>query len=335
MTAYVMTNIGALSPVLTTYVEASPSGGFSPAFMLPLFAFILGIIILYSTKRHYKVRPPADSVVLNAAKVLLIASQYNWTLSSARPSLHPTGSAPCLFGRTLSITYDEDFPRQVKAALQACFIFASFPVYWAAYLQMLSNFISQAGTMDDHGIPNDLLVLVSTISIVVMVPLLDLVLYPWLRRYCLEPLALTKIRVGYLLCSASMAWAAVVQATIYGAPPCYQYPRTGQCPEANHVHIALQVPAYLLLACSEILVSTTGLQLAFTRAPPTMRSLIMSVFLSTCAMGALLSTIFTPLMQHPRLVWLFGSIAIMVGVVGLTLPFWMPSNEIPEQIDAM
>ena len=49
MTFYVFLNIGSTSGLITTSVERSY--GFSPAFAIPLLAFLLGFFILLTTKK--------------------------------------------------------------------------------------------------------------------------------------------------------------------------------------------------------------------------------------------------------------------------------------------
>ena len=52
--------------------------------------------------------------------------------------------------------------------------------------------------------------------------------------------------------------------------------------------MAWQVPAYLFLSVGEVLVSVTALEFAYTQAPPSMKSVIMSLWYVTIAAGSLL-----------------------------------------------
>jgi POT family proton-dependent oligopeptide transporter len=132
---------------------------------------------------------------------------------------------------------------------------------------MLNNFVSQAGTMQLHGIPNDIMQNIDPITVVVFIPIIDRLLYPTLRKMGIQFKPITRIFWGFLMGSLAMAYAAVVQNLIYSAAPCFNHPL--KCPagkiadgkyEHNRVHVAVQAPAYFFIALSEIFASITGLE---------------------------------------------------------------------------
>ncbi|KAL6707877.1 hypothetical protein ACN47E_003777 [Coniothyrium glycines] len=114
-----------------------------------------------------------------------------------------------------------------------------------------------------------------------------------------------------------MFYAGFLQSAIYATPPCFSQPlhcQDGQTPDGtflpNQVHVLLQVPAYILVAVSEILASITGLELAYAKAPENMKSFIMSVFLLTSAGGSALGLLIAPLARDPHLQWLYFGLAL-------------------------
>lgn len=138
---------------------------------------------------------------------------------------------------------------------------------------------------------------------------MDRFLYPALRRVGIPFRPITRITMGFLFAALAMAYAAIVQRLIYNAGPCYEEPL--ECPaandtEPNHIHVAVQTPAYFLIAISEIFASITGLEYAFTKAPPSMKSFIMSIFLLQTAFGAALGIALSPTAVNPKLVWMYG-----------------------------
>jgi hypothetical protein len=125
-----------------------------------------------------------------------------------------------------------------------------------------------------------------------------------------------------------MAYAAWLQSHIYSSPPCFTSP--SNCPEGligenrykpNRVHVALQTPAYFLIALSEILANITGLELAYSKAPQNMKSFVMSIFLLTSAFGSALGMLLAPMARDPRLVWMYTGLAGTAAVAGVAF-YW-------------
>lgn len=323
MIFYMMINIGSLSSIATTEMEANI--GFWAAYLLPFLMFIVGFFVLVAGKSKYKVQPPQGSVIPKAFRVIWIAIRNKGNWDAAKPEYHEelTGN-----GRPAKITWDSIFVEEVKRALTACKIFCFFPIYWVVYSQMLNNFISQAGQMNLHGIPNDLMQNWDPITIIIFIPICDYFLYPGLAKLGFKMYPVTRIFWGFMLGAAAMAYAAGVQKLIYETGPCYDAPAA--CPAAlgddgsyapNDVHVAIQAPAYLFIGLSEIFASITGLEYAFTKAPNSMKSFIMSLFLLTSAFGSALSIALSPTAVDPKLLWMYTGLAVACFIAGVI--FWL------------
>src|SRR2546421_6302876 len=110
--------------------------------------------------------------------------------------------------------------------------------------QMQNNLVSQAGQMELHGLPNDTIQALNPIACIILGPIVQKILYPFLnnRKISFRPIA--RITVGFITVIASMAYAAGVQRLIYNAGPCYDQPLAcsasdgGRIP--NHVNVWLQ-----------------------------------------------------------------------------------------------
>lgn len=260
MVFYLCINIGSLSSLLTTNMELHL--GFWSAYLLCLLVFLLGLAILLLGKKNYVLHPPTGSVIPRALRICLQAARNNFTLPSSSPSLEETS-----------------FIQEVRTALQACKVFLIFPLYWLAQSQMLNNLVSQAGQMQLHGIPNDIMSNIDPLTIILFIPLCDRFLYPFLHNnlgIAFKPI--TRIFVGFMFGAAGMAYAAGVQRKIYHSGPCFEKP--GACSAGlkadgkygpNDVHVAIQAPAFLLIGMSEIFAAVTGLEFAFTKAPASMK----------------------------------------------------------------
>lgn len=184
--------------------------------------------------------------------------------------------------------------------------------------------VSTAATMQLHGVPDDLIFNLDSITIIIFIPILDRLVYPYLRKLGIPFRPITRIAMGFLCAALSMAYAAIVQHLIYTSPPCYTEPLA--CPasnetEPNHVHFAVQLPAYFLIGLSEIFASITGLEYAFTKAPPSMKSFVMSIFLLNNAFGSAISIALAPTAVDPKLTWMYPGISIAAFLAGAC--FWL------------
>lgn len=316
MVFYMCINVGSISAIATTMLESHV--GFWSAYLLPLVMFCVGYVILVRGKSQYIIKPPQGGVIGDCFRALYIAARNGGDLNKAKASAQGHGR-----GRS-RVTWDDKFIDELKTALVACKVFLFFPVYWVTFSQMMNNFISQAGQMELHGLPNDILPNLDPITIIILIPLMDRIIYPFIRtRLHFAFLPITRISLGFMIAALAMLYAGVLQTFIYAAPPCYYSPsncNAGKIAEGrfkpNEVHVAWQAPAYILVAISEILASITGLELAYAKAPENMKSFIMSLFLLTSAGGSAIGILIAPLARDPHLQWLYFGLAIAAGVTG-------------------
>ncbi|KAI9793648.1 MAG: peptide transporter ptr2 [Peltula sp. TS41687] len=329
MIFYICINLGALSPIATTELELNV--GFWSAFLLPMLVFFVGFTVLVLGRKRYVVRPPSGSVIPRAFKVMWIGIMSRGKLDAAKPSYQEE------YGRRYQTPWPDLFVDEIRRALIACKVFIFFPVYWVVYNQMLNNFISQAATMELHGIPNDIMQNIDPLTIIIFIPIIDRFVYPFLRKMGIPFKPITRITLGFLVGSLAMAYAAIVQHLIYTSPPCYRFPSADSCETGgNQVHVAVQTPAYLFIGLSEIFASVTGLEYAFTKAPPSMKSFVMSMFLVTNAFGAILGIAIAPTIVDPKLTWFYTGLAIASFVTGcLFWVFFHKYNATEEKMNAL
>ncbi|KAF8465917.1 putative MFS peptide transporter Ptr2 [Kalaharituber pfeilii] len=327
-------NIGSLSSIATVWLELKFD--FWAAYLLPFCFFFVAIAVLILGKNKYVVRPPSGSVILEAGKAFIVGLKAKGNMEAAKPSyqIQHYGSS--------SVTWDDNFIDELKRALIASRVFLFYPIYWLVYGQMISNFVSMAATMETHGLPNDLLFNLNPISIILFIPLMEKLVYPFLRKIHVPFRPITRIAFGFFLASASMVYAAIVQHLIYSSGPCYEYPldpnlecsNGGATP--NRVHIAVQVPSYVLIGLSEIFASITGLEYAFTKAPASMKSLVMALFLLQTAFGSALGIALSPTSENPKLVIMYASIAGATFAAGIA--FWFcfhKYNDVEEELNKL
>ncbi|PIG84616.1 oligopeptide transporter [Aspergillus arachidicola] len=290
------------------------------AFMLWCYITpVLGAVV--AEQDLYISRDPDSSIIFNACKAFWIAIKHKGNLDYARPSYQTEQAA------TRRLPWDDSFIDDLRRAIASCKIFILYPIYWAAYSQFLTNFISQAATMETHGVPNDIMTNIDPITVLILLPVLDRIVFPFLRRQGVPVRHVDRITIGFLVCGVSMLYAAFVQRTIYAAPPCYDHPRAPDCMGGqvpNRVSVFLQSPAYVLVAISEILASVAGVEYAYTQAPKSMKSLIMAVYLSAVSAGALIAITVSPLTVDPKLPWMYFTLGVENFLAGAFLWVFPP-----------
>ncbi|KAJ7134113.1 POT family-domain-containing protein [Mycena filopes] len=347
---YLFINVGALVGQITM-AYAEKYVGFYLAFTLPTIVFLFCPIVLIAGRNRYVRSPPTGSILALFLKVFNYCAKGKWSLNpvrtfknltaadfwdTARPSRVPVEARPSW------MTFDDIWIDEVRRGLKACIVFLWFPIYWLTYNQLNNNLVSQAATMETHGLPNDVLSNLDPLALIILIPIADKLLYPAMLRWGWNFTALKKITAGFVTGAMAMAWAAAVQHYIYKTNPCGY--AAGTCVDADGnalvspLNVWIQTGAYVLIAISEILASITGLEYAFTKAPKNMRSLVMSIFLFMSALASALGEAFVSLSTDPLLVWNYGSMGVIAFVASFLVWFHVRHldqaeaelNEIPE-----
>jgi POT family proton-dependent oligopeptide transporter len=330
MIFYGCINIGSLSLIATPYMELYI--GFWSAYLMCLCMFMVGTLVIILGRKYYVVRPPQGSIITDAFRALWIMIR-NRNMDAPKPSWQAENR-----GVQATLPWDDHFIDELKRALVACRVFAFYPIYWVVYGQFSSNFVTQAGQMEGHGIPNDLMQNFDPISIIVFIPLLETCVYPVMRRLKIPFRPITRISLGFIIAALAMMYAAIVQHLIYSAGPCYGQPlcdasKIDGTAYGNQVHIAIQTPAYVFIGVSEIFASVSGLEYAYTKAPPSMKSFVQSMYLLTNAFGSAIAEALTPAAFDPAIMWMFVGLACASFICGLV--FYMVFHHLNAQEDDM
>lgn len=125
---------------------------------------------------------------------------------------------------------------------------------------------------------------VNPILIVILVPTLQLMWNQLERRFGIHVRPTDKMLIGFILTMITMSIMAL--AGFLCGP--YQDPGDGgkRIVEASSkVSIGWEVLAFFFLTAAEVLISVTGLELAFTVAPQSLKSFVTAIWLFTVALG--------------------------------------------------
>jgi POT family proton-dependent oligopeptide transporter len=336
---YFFINTGALIGQITM-VYAERYIGFWLAFLLPTAMYCLAPLIMVGCRKMYHRTPPAGNVLGPAVKLLWTGTKGRWHLNPLATYRHmhdgtfwenlkPSkvqGAKPAWME-----TFDDAWVDEVARGWAACSVFLWFPLYWLTYNQLNNNLISQAASMELHGLPNDIFQNLDPLALIILIPVCDFLLYPALRKAGIRFTPIKKIAVGFFLGSMAMVWAAVVQAYIYKKSPCGS--QATECEEPAPINVWAQTGAYILIAVSEIFASITSLEYGFSKAPKNMRSLVAAFALFMTALSAALGEAFVSLSEDPLLVWNYGSMAVLSFVGGVC--FWFQYRKLDQDEDRL
>lgn len=144
-------------------------------------------------------------------------------------------------------------------------------------------------------------------------------LYPFLQKRKIAFSAVNRITLGFAIMVIAMPYSAVVQNAINQAGPCYSHPLACDASQdeqiPNHVHVLLQLPAFVIIAIAEVFCWPTGSEYTYSHAPKSMKSFLQACYIGTAGLGYLLGMAFSPLARDPLMVVLWSLVS---GLMFLT-----------------
>jgi POT family proton-dependent oligopeptide transporter len=269
---YWMVNLGSASASLLIPVLLVRYGP-SVAFGVPGVLMALALVFFVAGRKRYVNVPPTGPNPHSFVKVVVSALR--------RRAGRPPGSD---WLEAAGAVHPVEAVDGARAVVRISGVFAMVAGFWALFDQKGASFILQAkqmnlevGAVEFLGMrlsgfrlePSQLNA-VNPFLVLLLVPLFQGVVYPGLVRLGVKVTPLGKMSLGMFLTAFSFVVVAAIQAVIDG----------GARP-----HVFWQVLPILILTMGEVMISVTGLEFAFTQAPKTMKSTIMSFWLLTSAIG--------------------------------------------------
>lgn len=272
---YWFINAGSFIAFLgVAYIQQNVS--FSLGYLIPFISMIVALVIFVAVKSKYKQTPPGGSIIVDSLGVCCDAGCRKF--DNARKS---NGGK-----------YPDDFVTGVIAVLRVIPVFLLIILYWAIYSQMQSTFFLQGERMDAKLgsviMPIAVLNVFNTIIILILIPIMDKVVYPFLAKYNRSPTHLQRIGLGFVLSALSVLVAGILE--IYRKKDIeengvIQQQLSGDTFNASSISIFAQVPQFALVGASEVFASVSGLEFAYSQAPSFMQGLVMGLFLMTSGIG--------------------------------------------------
>jgi POT family proton-dependent oligopeptide transporter len=321
---YVCINLGSLASYFAVPLLRARFG-FAVALALPAASMALSALVFLAPARLYTRIPPEGSALVGVGRVLLAASfPPRKKVAAASTAITPPGEGasgasttdsehiplvlragegaapyhsdttlppsphtpPTFLGRARGAPGVSEDDLDTAAALSRLLpFFALLPFFWAVYDSHSSVFLLQARRMQlcfgsGGGVclaPDQVSVL-NPLLVVTLVPVIDTFVLPALMAlppsHWLHPTPLRRMSGGMFLATLAFACTGVLQQGLEGGA---------------QLHVAWQVPQYVLLALAEVGVSATGLEFFFGEAPPAAKSVVLALFFTTTALGDLLN----------------------------------------------
>ncbi|NXN26883.1 S15A1 protein, partial [Nycticryphes semicollaris] len=228
---YLSINAGSLlSTIITPILRAQECGIHSKqrcyplAFGVPAVLMAVALIVFIIGSRMYKKVQPQGNIMVQVSKCIgfAIKNRFRHRSKEFPKREHWLDWA--------SEKYDKRLIAQTKMVLKVLFLYIPLPMFWALFDQQGSRWTLQATTMDGNfgaiQIQPDQMQTVNPILIIIMVPVVDAVIYPLIKKCKINFTPLRKITVGMFLASLAFVAAALLQVQIDKTLPVF--PAAGQ-----------------------------------------------------------------------------------------------------------
>lgn len=209
--------------------------------------------------------------------------------------------------------FGEDAVEGVKAVIRIMSVFIMVSIFWALFDQHSSSWIRQAEMMDRHvnfpffgtiELLSSQIPSLNPVIVMILIPLWAYTVEPLLKKVGIVLTPLRKMSLGMSLASTSFVAVALIQAKIDAA-------------NGDQVHVLWQIIPYFLITLSEVLVSITGLEFAYSQAPNRMKSTVMGFWLLTVAFGNVLVALLARFgdLALEDFFWVFAALMAIAAVV--------------------
>ncbi|KAH6913723.1 peptide transporter PTR2B [Coprinopsis sp. MPI-PUGE-AT-0042] len=286
---YAAINFGSCGAISASFL--AKDHGFWAAYLVPTGIFCLVPFVLMAGKKRY---------VMTPSSWFHFARAWSWnpvrTYKNCKKEEFWNSAKPSTYGDNVpsSITWDDQFVGEVARTVKACQIFLSCPSGGS----IDGNLATTAAGMTLNGTPNDLIQNLNPVGIIIMVPIFDYIIYPFLRRKGIDFTA----RQAYLH-RFSRRW------TGYGL-------RFDKEPNPAPINVWIVAGPYIMVGMAEIFASITSNEYAYTKAPVRMKSVVTAFSQFQNALSSILNFALVEVNTEQKFVWLYGSFAVVAWIIG-------------------
>ena len=280
--------------------------GYGWAFGIPGIFMALATLIFWCGRRHYHRRLPSHPIFASDRAAAAAAQQNSPRRREGMLSI--LGSLLFRGRAATAARYSAEQMREARNLLRIIVVFAMIVPFWSLFDQTGSSWILQGKQMESIRISSTFsfgaeeMQSINPLLIMVLVPIVTLLVYPYIGKWG-SPLR--RIGCGIALAGISYGAVAAIQHVL---------------DSGTQLSILWQSIPYLLLTVSEILVSTTGLEYAYTAAGKNLKSIVSGFWFLTSTLGSFLVIYITYLVDDPASTTtflLYGGLSIAIGLIFL------------------
>ncbi|KAG7271404.1 hypothetical protein CRUP_031216 [Coryphaenoides rupestris] len=323
---YLCINAGSLlSTIITPILRAQECGiyvqkqCYSLAFGVPAALMVVALVVFIAGSGMYYKAQPQGNIMLDVCKCIWFAVKNRFRHRSKQ---YPKKAHWMDWAET---KYEKLLIAQIKMVLKVLFLYIPLPMFLTLFDQK-GFLILQPDQMQT----------VNPILILTLVPIMDSVVYPLIRKCGLNFSPLKRMTVGMFLAAMAFVAAALVQIEIDASEEYFTFDEdaivvstfmgnasiiqnvtlamgkpsiaVAEDIKPNSVHMALQIPQYFLITAGEVVFS----------APSNMKAVLQAGWLFTVAIGNFIVLIVAELAQIPeqtvkgisktkrRMLWVFS-----------------------------
>ena len=327
---YMSINVGAIvAYTLVAYICQNVS--FTLGYAIPAVSIMLACLVFVAGRKQYVHVPPSGSMLSLLFGIMYYSftlrhnrHNHNQSIDSYDSDMHdhidqtPQQSHfTDVCRRSQGGPYTDEQVQDIQYLFRLMPFIALFILYWGIYAQMTTTFFNQGCQMNltVAGIqfPIAALNLFDAGIIIIFVPLFDLYVYPCLQNVLhIKLTTLRKIGAGFVVVALSMACAAIVEMERLKRAQRGEFAGHSICTQDNGDGISMavdmsimwQIPQFMLVGLSEVLASATSLELFYTEAPQSMKSLCSAFSLITTSLGSIVVALMVPLVNSGNNPWI-------------------------------
>ncbi|XP_047198629.1 solute carrier family 15 member 1 [Hippoglossus stenolepis] len=205
-------------------IKLTTNSCYSLAFGVPAALMLVALLVFISGSGMYYKAEPEGNIMLDVCKCIgfAIKNRYRHRSQQYPKKQHWMDWAEAKYSKLLIA--------QIKMVLKVLFLYIPLPMFWTLFDQKGSRWTLQATNMDGNFgllvIQPDQMQTVNPILILTLVPIMDSLIYPLIKKCGLNFTPLRRMTVGMLMAAIAFVCAALVQIEIDKTLP--TFPSTSQ-----------------------------------------------------------------------------------------------------------